>query len=78
MERGGDNLYKGEAMKIGDKIRDIEDGDCYFEGIISEIVEGKVTKYILTKIIWSGEEDKDDKRLKTEISPEWWYIEPLE
>jgi len=67
-----------DKIKIGDRIRDIEDGDCYFEGIVTEIVEGKVTKYILTKIIWSGEEDKDDKRLNTEISPEWWYIEPLE
>ena len=62
-------------IQIGDTIRDVEDGDCYFEGIATEIVDGKVTKYILTKIIWSGEEDQDDKRLNTEISPEWWYIE---
>ena len=62
-------------IQIGDTIRDVEDGDCYFEGIATEIVDGKVTKYILTKIIWSGEEDQDDKRLNTEISPEWWYVE---
>ena len=62
-------------IQIGDTIRDIEDGDCYFEGIATEIVDGKVTKYILTKIIWSGDEDQDDKRLNTEISPEWWYVE---
>lgn len=64
-------------IQIGDTIRDVEDGDCYFEGIATDIVDGKVTKYILTKIIWSGEEDQDDKRLNTEISPEWWYIEPI-
>lgn len=64
-------------MKIGDKIRDVEDGDCYNEGIATEMVDGKVTKYILTKIIWSGEEDKNDERLNTEISPEWWYIEQV-
>lgn len=62
-------------IQIGDTIRDVEDGDCYFEGIATEIVDGKVTKYILTKIIWSGEVDQDDKRLNTEISPEWWYVE---
>ena len=62
-------------IQIGDTIRDVEDGDCYFEGIATEIVDGKVTKYILTKIIWSGDEDQDDKRLNTEISPEWWYVE---
>lgn len=64
-------------IKIGDKIRDIEDGDCYFEGIVTEIMNKKVTKYILTKIIWSNEIDLEDKRLNTEIEPEWWYIEKI-
>ncbi|NBX20705.1 MAG: hypothetical protein EBR58_04675 [Betaproteobacteria bacterium] len=64
-------------VKIGDKIRDIEDGDCYFEGIVTEIINNKVTKYILTKIIWSNEIDLEDKRLNTEIEPEWWYIEKI-
>ena len=64
-------------VKIGDKIRDIEDGDCYFEGIVTEIINNKVTKYILTKIIWSNEIDLEDKRLNTEIGPEWWYIEKI-
>lgn len=64
-------------IKIGDKIRDIEDGDCYFEGIVTEIINNKVTKYILTKIIWSNEIDLEDKRLNTEIEPEWWYIEKI-
>ena len=64
-------------VKMGDKIRDIEDGDCYFEGIVTEIINNKVTKYILTKIIWSNEIDLEDKRLNTEIEPEWWYIEKI-
>ena len=63
------------SFKIGDIIRDVEDGDCYFEGIVTEIVDGKVTKYLLTKIIWSGEIDENDKRLNTEIETLWWYIE---
>ena len=64
-------------MKIGDTIRDIEDGDCYFEGIATEIVDGKVKKYLLTKIVWSNEVDEDDDRLNTEIEPQWWYIENI-
>jgi hypothetical protein len=63
------------SFEIGDTIRDIEDGDCYFEGIVTKIVDGKVTKYLLTKIIWSGEIDETDKRLNTEIETLWWYIE---
>ena len=41
-------------MKIGDKIRDIEDGDCYYEGIIIEL---KPLKYKVTNILWCGEID---------------------
>ena len=62
-------------MKIGDTIQDVEDGDCYYEGIVTEIINDKVTKYILTKIFWSNEIDENDDRLNTEIEPQWWYIE---
>jgi hypothetical protein len=64
-------------INIGDKIQDIEDGDCYFEGVVTEVIDNKVTKYILTKIIWSNEIDLEDKRLNTEIEPTWWYIEKI-
>jgi len=64
-------------MKIGDTIRDIEDGDCYFEGIATEIEDGKVTKYLLKKIVWSDEIDENDDRLNTEIEPQWWYIQQV-
>jgi len=65
-------------IQIGDTIHDIEDGDCYFEGIVSELINDKVTKYILTKIIWSGEIDNNDERLNTEIDTQWWYINKIE
>lgn len=64
-------------MKLGDIIQDFEDGDCWYEGKVTEIIDGRVTKYILTKIVWSGEIDKEDHRLNTEIEPQWWYIEKL-
>ena len=46
------------TFAVGDIIRDVEDGDCYFEGQVTEIEKNEVTKYKLLKIIWSGEEDK--------------------
>ena len=41
-------------IEIGDKIRDIEDGDCYFEGIVVEL---NPLKYKITNIVWGGEID---------------------
>ena len=64
-------------MKIGDLIKDVEDGDCYYQGVVTEILDDNVTKYILTKILWSGEIDDSDDRLNTEIEPQWWYIEKI-
>lgn len=75
LPRYGRQLQK--AMKLGDTIQDFEDGDCWYEGKVTEIVDGRVTKYLLTKIVWSGEIDEDDKRLNTEIEPQWWYIEKV-
>jgi hypothetical protein len=62
------------TFSVGDIIRDVEDGDCYFEGQVTEIEKNEVTKYKLLKIIWSGEEDKDCEDLNTIIEPRWWYI----
>jgi hypothetical protein len=61
-------------FNIGDTIQDIEDGDCYFEGIVTQVKNNKVTKYKLCKIIWSEKEDTECKDLNTEIEPRWWYI----
>ena len=62
------------TFSVGDIIRDVEDGDCYFEGQVTKIEKNEVTKYRLLKIVWSGEEDKDCKDLNTIIEPQWWYI----
>ena len=64
-----------ELIKIGEIIKDIEDGDCYFIGQVTEIKNNEVVKYKLLKIIWSGEEDNEYEDLNTEIQPRWWYIE---
>lgn len=66
-------------MKVGDKIQDIEDGDCYFEGIVTEInTFGNVKTYEVTKVIWSGEDFKDDENIGKIIEPNWWYIQKLD
>ena len=57
-------------MKIGDKIRDIEDGDCYYEGIVVEL---NPMKYKITNIIWDGQ--VDDSMNGQVIKQKWWYIE---
>lgn len=67
-----------EKIKVGDKIQDIEDGDCYFEGIVTEIDEsGLVKTYKVTKVLWSGEDFKDDENIGKIIEPMWWYIQKV-
>ena len=56
-------------MKVGDKIRDIEDGDIYYEGIIQTVnpITYKVTKVVGAKVIPIGEV----------VEPQLWYIEEI-
>jgi hypothetical protein len=61
------------TFNVGDLIQDIEDGDCYFVGKVTEIKNNIVTKYKLISIIWNGEEDTESEDLNTEIEPRWWY-----
>jgi|TARA_R110001606_G_C14907984_1_gene594925 hypothetical protein len=57
-------------MKIGDKIRDIEDGDCYYEGIIVEL---NPLRYKVTNILWCNEIDNS---MNGEIiGLKWWQVE---
>jgi hypothetical protein len=66
-------LVKPIIINVGDLIQDIEDGDCYFVGKVTEIKNNIVTKYKLISIIWNGEEDTESEDLNTEIEPRWWY-----
>ena len=57
-------------MKIGDKIKDIEDGDCYYEGIIVEL---NPLRYKVTNVLWSNE---NDNSMNGEIIRlKWWQVE---
>ena len=56
-------------MKIGDKIRDIEDGDCYYEGVVVHI---EPLRYKITNIIWS---DEVDESMNGEVlGLKWWLL----
>ena len=57
-------------LKIGDRIKDIEDGDCYYIGIVTSI---DPIKYRIETIIWNDE--IDNSMNGQEIEPKWWYIE---
>jgi hypothetical protein len=63
----------GNDIKIGSKIRDVEDGDAYFEGIVTQL---NPLKYQITNIIWNGEMDASLNGQV--IEPKWWIIELME
>ena len=63
-------------LKIGDKIKDTEDGDCYFVGEVVKLnTFGGVEYYKVTQVIWNGEDYTDDDYIGQIIEPKWWYIE---
>tara|TARA_R110002074_G_scaffold233749_1_gene405410 strand:+ start:452 stop:658 length:207 start_codon:yes stop_codon:yes gene_type:complete len=57
-------------MKIGDKIRDIEDGDCYYEGLVIGL---NPLKYRIINILWCDEIDSSMNGEVTELR--WWQVE---
>jgi hypothetical protein len=65
-----------KILKIGDKIKDTEDGDCYFVGEVVKLnTFGGVDLYKVTQVIWNGEDYTDDDYIGQIIEPKWWYIQ---
>ena len=65
-----------KMLKIGDKIKDTEDTDCYFVGEVVKLnTFGGVEYYKVTQIIWDGEDYTDDDLIGQVIAPRWWYIQ---
>jgi hypothetical protein len=60
-----------EQFKIGDRIKDLEDEDCYYEGVVTQL---NPLKYIVDKFVWHGKE-WEDVVIGKEIELEWYYIE---
>lgn len=66
-------------LKIGDTIKDIKDGNCYFVGEVVKLNRFKgVEYYKVIQVIWNGEDYKDDDLIGKIIAPRWWYIEKVE
>jgi hypothetical protein len=63
-------------LKVGSKIKDVEDGDCYFVGVVTELNQFKGVKtYKVTQVIWDDKEWLDDEYIGKTIEPKWWYIQ---
>lgn len=60
------------SLNVGDTIRDIEDGDCFYEGIVVSL---NPLKYKVTNIVWCG--DIDNSLNETIIEQKWWVIKVL-
>lgn len=64
-------------MNVGDKIKDIEDGDCFYYGTITKITN-EDTFYLLEGVIWDGEKCVDFEDIGKEIPLKWWKLELYE
>jgi hypothetical protein len=63
-------------LKVGSKIKDVEDGDCYFVGVVTELNEFKGVKtYKVTQVVWNDIEWLEDEYIGQTIEPKWWYIQ---
>jgi hypothetical protein len=60
-------------IEIGSIIRDVEDGDSYYEGIVVELIP---IKYKITNIVWAGKIDTSMNGQVIELK--WWQVELVE
>lgn len=54
-------------IKIGDRIRDLEDVDCYYEGVVVSV---EPLIYRIDTIVWDGE--SETVLTNEETRPKWW------
>lgn len=69
-------LNKTDVMHnlfIGDIIRDIEDGDCYYEGIVVSV---NPLRYKITNTLWCNELDNSMNGEVLELK--WWILEKFD
>jgi len=57
-------------MNIGDTIKDIEDGDCYYQGVVVEL---NPIRYKIEKVVWNGIEETELNGTISELM--WWHSE---
>ena len=57
-------------LQLNSIIRDIEDGDCYYEGIV---VSTNPLQYKITNIVWDNE--LDTSMNGTIVGHTWWLLQ---
>lgn len=62
-------------FKIGDRLKDIEDSDFFYEGFVIGFKD-KEPIYKIDKVV-VVEEYKDDELIGKETTPLLWYIEKI-
>lgn len=63
----------GFILRIGDTIRDVEDGDCYYEGVVVSV---DPVRYQVNKVVWCGDVDNSMNGKILELN--WWILERLD
>lgn len=53
----------------GSLIKDIEDGDCYYQGLWNNGM------YTVSKVVWSGLEYPNDELIGKTINLQWYWVE---
>lgn len=57
------------AIPNGSFIKDIEDADCYYQGIWNDGM------YEVTEVVWNGENYKYDDMIGKKIHLQWYWVE---
>lgn len=57
-------------INLGDNVRDIEDIDCYYEGVVVHL---NPIMYEITNIVRFGEQDTTENGKVTTVK--WWHLE---
>lgn len=71
-----DDYKLPDNLKIGDYIKDIEDGDFWFEGVVTEIVDENTFFYKLEKVYFMDDGYvEDDEEIGTIIPRRWYWLE---
>ena len=65
-----------KAFKIGDRIRDIEDGDFFYEGFVIGFKENEPI-YKIDKVFFIND-CKNDELIGKETTPLLWYVKKIE
>jgi len=65
-------IMQENNINIGDIIRDVEDWDCYYQGVVVSL---NPIQYKITNVVWNGENDNYINGDVYELK--WWKLQKL-